>query len=544
MQHDQHKGGDQPNVRRQLATLTPGMRRLVKAAGAGGALIAAIGFVGSYKALQKLAEKQGEMGSFSYAFPIGVDVGIAVLLALDLVLTWLRIRFPLLRYVAWMLTAGTIAFNAASAYPKPLPMALHALLPVLFVAVVEAGRYAIARIAAIEAGRPDMDGVRFFRWILSPIPTFKLWRKMKLWEITSYNEIVDLEQRRLVYRAILRHKYGRGWRRTAPVEETLPLKLSRYGRALPYLEPPETDLLREYTVERADRSAPAAAAELPPGFTPELLDRLTQLLDQQEGGSIDQQPRISELEAAAEPVPAEPVELVEAELEEESESSAEQPAATPYGGMVPLRKLDRPVPEADSSWFRPEQTDPASALWDGAHAQVFDQEAAERPSAAELTRPASVHARLSHQETVPAPVVEQALAEPVAPWSPPVQPPAEPTGPLAEPATFWSPPVQPAVEPTGQVVEQPAAPSVQAEHGDQQPEHVPQLPDDQEEEPETPALSGKEQLLKLLQSLTPEQKAMNQKELAAELFPQLNTVMRSQDSVRVYIGRYMREGKI
>ncbi|WP_230211344.1 DUF2637 domain-containing protein [Streptomyces kaniharaensis] len=515
------------------------MRRLVKASAAGGAVIAAIGFVGSYKALQKLAEHQGQMGTFSYVFPVGIDAGIAVLLALDLVLTWLRIRFPLLRYIAWMLTAGTIVFNAASAYPKPLPMALHALLPVLFVGVVEAGRYAVARIAAIEAGRPEMEGVRFFRWILSPLPTFKLWRKMKIFEITSYAEIVDMEQRRLVYRAVLRHRYGRGWRRAAPVEEVLPLKLARYGRALPYLEPPETDLTREYapkiTVERADQpTVPAPVAELPPAITPELLERLSQLLDRAETGSTAQQLPAAGPEAVAEPVPAEipeqPVELVEAELEQ-PELTVEQPAASLYSGMVPLRKLERPVTEpVESSWFHPEPAAPAEVPWQAPSDQgsvpwqapaapapvLFDQAVAERPSAAESPRPAGVHARLPHQETVLQPVVEQLPAEPVAD--------------LLD------------AEPTVPVVEQPAAPIVPAELGDDQQPGEP--PADQEEEIPAPKLSGKQLLLQLLQSLTPEQKSMNQKQLAAELFPQLRSVMSSEESVRKYIGAWQRNGTI
>ncbi|MGA5824085.1 DUF2637 domain-containing protein [Kitasatospora sp. NPDC094028] len=528
--HDQHKGADQPDVRRQLATLTPTMRRLVKASAAGGAVIAGIGFVGSYKALQKLAEHQGQMGTFSYVFPVGIDAGIAVLLALDLVLTWLRIRFPLLRYVAWMLTAGTIAFNAASAYPKPLPMALHALLPVLFVGVVEAGRYAVARIAAIEAGRLEMEGVRFFRWVLSPFPTFKLWRKMKLFEITSYAEIVDMEQRRLVYRAVLRQRYGRGWRRAAPVEEILPLKLARYGRALPYLEPPETELTRDYapkvTVERADQpTAPAPVAELPRAISPELLERLNQLLDRAETGSTGQQPLVVEPEAAAEPVPVEipqqPVELVvEAELEQ-PEPTVEQPAASLYSGMVPLRKLDRPAVaepvESPSSWFAPEPAAPAEVPWQAPAPVFFDQAMAERPSAAELSRPAGVHARLPHQDVVLQPVAEQLPAEPVAD--------------LLD------------VEPAALVVEQPAEPIVPAGPDDQQPEN-PELPAEPEAENTAPKLSGKQMLRELLQSLTPEQKAMNQRELAADLFPQLRSVMSSEESVRKYIGTWQRNGSI
>ncbi|MFF1873150.1 DUF2637 domain-containing protein [Kitasatospora herbaricolor] len=208
-------------------SLTRAHRALLGLVAAGAFLISGIGFAGSYSAVRDLATEKG-FGAFAYAFPIGVDAGIVVLLALDLVLTWLRIPFPLLRQTAWLLTVATIAFNAAASWGDPLGMGMHAVIPVLFVVVVEASRHAVGRIAAITADR-HMESVRLMRWMLSPIPTFRLWRRMKLWELRSYDEVVRLEQNRLVYRAQLRFRYGRGWRRAAPFQALLPLKLAKYG---------------------------------------------------------------------------------------------------------------------------------------------------------------------------------------------------------------------------------------------------------------------------------------------------------------------------
>ena len=98
-------------------------------------------------------------GAFANVFPIGIDAGICVLLALDLLLTWIRIPFPLLRQTAWLLTAATIAFNGAAAWPDPLGVGMHAVIPVLFVVSVEAARHAIGRIADITADK-HMEGVR------------------------------------------------------------------------------------------------------------------------------------------------------------------------------------------------------------------------------------------------------------------------------------------------------------------------------------------------------------------------------------------------
>jgi hypothetical protein len=208
-------------------SLTRTQRALITVVVLGGVIIAAIGFAGSYAAVRELAERKG-FGAFSVYFPIGIDAGICVLLALDLLLTWMRIPFPLLRQTAWLLTVATIAFNGAASWPDPLGVGMHAVIPILFVVSVEAARHAIGRIADITADK-HMEGVRLTRWLLSPIPTFKLWRRMKLWELRSYEQVIKLEQDRLIYQARLQSRLGRAWRRKAPVESLMPLRLAKYG---------------------------------------------------------------------------------------------------------------------------------------------------------------------------------------------------------------------------------------------------------------------------------------------------------------------------
>ncbi len=200
----------------------------------GALIVAGIGFTGSYAAVRHLATRKG-FGHFSYLFPIGIDAGICALLALDLLLTWIRIPYPLLRPTAWLLTAATIAFNGATAWPDPLSVSMHAVIPVLFIVTVEAARHAIGRIADITADK-HMEGVRLSRWLLSPVPTLLLWRRMKLWELRSYTQAIKLEQQRLIYQAQLRTRHGRTWRRKAPAEALIPLRLTRYG--IPLAAPP------------------------------------------------------------------------------------------------------------------------------------------------------------------------------------------------------------------------------------------------------------------------------------------------------------------
>ncbi|MEU6285681.1 DUF2637 domain-containing protein [Streptomyces sp. NPDC047028] len=241
-------------------------RVLVCVVVAGAVVIAGIGFAGSYTAVRELAVKKG-FGTFAYVFPVGIDAGICVLLALDLLLSWIRIPFPLLRQTAWLLTAATIAFNGAAAWPDPLGVGMHAVIPVLFVVAVEAARHAVGRIADITADK-HMEGVRLTRWLLSPIPTFLLWRRMKLWELRSYDQLIKFEQERLVYQASLRSRFGRAWRRKAPVESLMPLRLARFG--VPLAETATAGLAAagidelpvQFTVERAAVPAQRPSPEL------------------------------------------------------------------------------------------------------------------------------------------------------------------------------------------------------------------------------------------------------------------------------------------
>ncbi|SED81862.1 Protein of unknown function [Streptomyces sp. 3213] len=254
--------------------LTRMHRVLIGVVVSGAMVIAGIGFAGSYAAVRELALKKG-FGNFAYVFPVGIDAGICVLLALDLLLTWIRIPFPLLRQTAWLLTVATIAFNGAAAWPDPLGVGMHAVIPILFVVSVEAARHAIGRIADITADK-HMEGVRLTRWLLSPLPTFLLWRRMKLWELRSYEQVIKLEQDRLVYQARLHSRFGRAWRRKAPVESLMPLRLARYGVPLaetapsglaaagiePVLLPPAPQL--EPAREPQPQQAPVREQQQPP----------------------------------------------------------------------------------------------------------------------------------------------------------------------------------------------------------------------------------------------------------------------------------------
>lgn len=226
-------------------------------------IIATLGFIGSYSAVTKLAIAKG-FGEFAHAFPIAVDAGIIAFLALDLLLTWRRIAFPLLRYTAWGLTAATIAFNAATAWPDWLGVSMHGTIPILFVIAVEAARHAIGRIADITADK-HLEGPNASRWLLNPASTFILWRRQRLWGIRQWDTVLHLERERRIYIGQLRKEHGRrAWRRKATAEQTLVLSLAKDGMSVQdAIELParEAAKLAEAEAKRAAEARAKAEAE-------------------------------------------------------------------------------------------------------------------------------------------------------------------------------------------------------------------------------------------------------------------------------------------
>ncbi|MFJ9024540.1 DUF2637 domain-containing protein [Streptomyces sp. NPDC102259] len=319
--------------------LTRTHRVLIGVVVTGAVIIAGIGFAGSYAAVRELALEKG-FGNFSYVFPIGIDAGICVLLALDLLLTWIRIPFPLLRQTAWLLTAATIAFNGAAAWPDPLGTGMHAVIPILFVVSVEAARHAIGRIADITADK-HMEGVRITRWLLSPLPTFLLWRRMKLWELRSYEQVIKLEQERLVYQARLRSRFGRAWRRKAPVESLMPLRLARYGVPLAETAP-----------------AGLAAAGIEPAVLPPA--PLPAAAPQQElPAAAPVAAGVRAVEAAPAPQPAQQTQQTQ---------QTQQAQQTPQAQQVGHAPAPAPTQEESSPWFQA----PPEIAYQGGYDPTYD----------------------------------------------------------------------------------------------------------------------------------------------------------------------------
>jgi uncharacterized protein DUF2637 len=167
-------------------------------------------------------------------FALGVDVGIMVMIAVDLLMAWLKRPISWIRYPVWLLTASTVVLNAASAAPQGRAWGLldyvaafaHGVVPILFIMVVELGRTAIDR--AVRPEQAERDSIPWMRWVLDPLRTLRMFRRMRLWGIGSYPEMVRRDQELLAYGQWLDRKYG-GDRSKATQDELLPMKMAPYG---------------------------------------------------------------------------------------------------------------------------------------------------------------------------------------------------------------------------------------------------------------------------------------------------------------------------
>ncbi|TYB55099.1 DUF2637 domain-containing protein [Nonomuraea sp. PA05] len=194
--------------------LTEGERTAVAVTAAVTGALGLIGFVNSFERVAHAADPS--FGWFAWTVPLGIDLGIAVFSALDIVLARLGMRLSWLRFIPWALTGATVYLNVAAYLSAPgrtdwFAVVAHALLPLLWVIAIEVGAHVIRKRA--DLAKPDhMDGIRRSRWLLAPMATVALWRRMVLWEICSYPEALGRERERILAKTELQDRYGLLWR--------------------------------------------------------------------------------------------------------------------------------------------------------------------------------------------------------------------------------------------------------------------------------------------------------------------------------------------
>jgi len=192
---------------------------------------------------------------------------------------------------------------------------------------------------------------------------------MKLWELRSYDAVIKLEQERLVYQARLRSRFGRGWRRKAPVESLMPLRLARYGVPLAETAPAglaaagiELQLMpapQQSVTPALEPTAQEPAEELPSQWFA-AQQQVTYQGDYDPAYVPEQEHQLSYDEHQQAPAP----EQIPVPAPRASEPEPQVPVPTGAGGTRPLGKG---TPEADP---QPAQA-PAAAPTDEDLYQVF-----------------------------------------------------------------------------------------------------------------------------------------------------------------------------
>lgn len=219
----------------------PAAQRIVLAtwekwlAGAGAALavgVSTIGLVASYKAVEAKAALPVAEGGWGWEepwmLPVAVDLAILAFGIVNLLLIRWEREAGWVKWVPRALTGLTIWLNW-QAGASGTAAAGHAGLAALWVVFSEIAAHLYAGHIGRLRGRVRMDGIRPSRWLLSPIATAQIARQMKLWEITSYTQALELEKSRQVYAELLTQRHGKKWKKAASRPELMPITLAKFG---------------------------------------------------------------------------------------------------------------------------------------------------------------------------------------------------------------------------------------------------------------------------------------------------------------------------
>lgn len=192
--------------------ITGGQQYALALAVAGMLAVGVYGLVISYWTVRELAEKLHM--PLPHIFPIGIEGGMIAVLAIDIVLTWIGRPITWLRQVARALSATAIGINAyAGAEYGLAAVIMHALAPAILIVGVEALRHHLLVVLQVpEEREPIPRG----RWVLAPLTTVAMWRRMVLWQQPKYSDALDTHLDRHEAIAELRRAFGWRWKKAIP----------------------------------------------------------------------------------------------------------------------------------------------------------------------------------------------------------------------------------------------------------------------------------------------------------------------------------------
>lgn len=205
-----------PVMRRASGDLTKGQKRLARIAFLAGTIVTLAGYVTNFTSVSDYAAKHHFV--IPFALPVGLDLAIPTLLAIDYLATVKHANAAFLRWAAWTLTGFTVFAGAVAANDGQKinwgSTVLHGVMPAISVVFVEAARWYRMHLDGLTDGT-HTDRIPIARWICAPIRTGRMRRRMVLWNERSYPTAV-VREAALLYAQALLDGEGRT-KRTTPV---------------------------------------------------------------------------------------------------------------------------------------------------------------------------------------------------------------------------------------------------------------------------------------------------------------------------------------
>jgi hypothetical protein len=188
---------------------------------AGGALIGVVGFAVSFSSVMLAARPY--LGLASWCVPVMVDLAIFVLTGLALFMELNDLGAKWIRLVPNGLSLWTLYLNTAEQHSW-FGKSVHAVGPALWVTTVEIAAFAVRKLVGLTDEK-RIEGLRRSLWLLRPLATWRIWRAMRVHQITTYEAALDRDAARAAVVGRLRLHHGRFWRHKAPLGERIALRL-------------------------------------------------------------------------------------------------------------------------------------------------------------------------------------------------------------------------------------------------------------------------------------------------------------------------------
>lgn len=185
------------------------------------ALIGAAAFALSFIGVNQAARPY--FGAVAWIIPLLGDLAIGVFTAFSIAAELAGLSSPTARWSSRLLIGFTIFANVAHE-PGIYGRVLHAAPPVIWVLIVTTFEHLVRRKVGLNSPT-RIEGLRKSLWLLRPIGTWRIWRRMRVEAIPTYREALDRDAARAAIVGRFRVNHGRMWRQKAPLSELIALRL-------------------------------------------------------------------------------------------------------------------------------------------------------------------------------------------------------------------------------------------------------------------------------------------------------------------------------